>query len=71
MNVYLGVWNSLTAISADEAAARYGELNDEKSVEPEFDEHVYAFYSRLTKLFPDVEMIPEDELDACPWASGI
>jgi hypothetical protein len=71
MNFYLGVWNSPTAISDDEAAARYRELNDEKSVEPKFDEHVYAFYSRLTNLFPDVEMVPEDELDASPWASGI
>jgi hypothetical protein len=71
MSFYLGVWNSPTAISDDEGAVRYRELNDEKSVEPKFDEHVYAFYSRLTNLFPDVEMVPEDELDACPWASGI
>ena len=71
MSFYLGVWNSPTAISGDEAAARYRDLNDEKSFEPEFDEHVYAFYSRLTNLFPDVEMVPEDELDACPWASAI
>jgi hypothetical protein len=32
---------------------------------------VYAFYSRLINLFPDVERIPGGELDACPWASGI
>ena len=71
MNFYLGVWNSPTANSDEEAAARYRELSDEKSVQPEFDEQVYAFYSRLTSLYPEVEMVPEEELDACPWASGI
>jgi hypothetical protein len=71
MSFYLGVWNSPTAISDDEAATRYRELDDEKPIEPEFDEHVYAFCSDLANLFPDVEMVPEDELDACPWASGI
>lgn len=71
MSFYLGVWNSPTPISDDEAAARYRELNDEKSVEPEFDEHVYAFYSRLTSLYPEPEMVPDHELYACPWASGI
>ena len=53
MNFYLGVWNSPTAISDDEAAARYRELSDETSVEPEFDTSVYNFYCRLISLFPD------------------
>ena len=71
MNFYLGVWNSPTAISDDDAAARYRELSDEKSVEPEFDASVYNFYCSLISLFPEVETVPEDELDSCPWACGI
>jgi hypothetical protein len=71
MSFYLGVWNSPTAISDDEAAARYLVLSKERSVEPEFDERVYAFYCGLTGLYPEVEMVPEAELDACPWASGL
>ena len=71
MSFYLGVWNSPTAISDDQAAARYLVLSDEQSVESEFDERVYTFYCRLTGLYPEVEMVPEDELDACPWASGL
>ena len=71
MSFYLGLWNSPTAISDDEAAARYLVLSKERSVEPEFDERVYAFYCRLTGLYPEVEMVPEAELDACPWASGL
>jgi hypothetical protein len=71
MNFYLGVWNSPTVISDDEAAARYLALSDEKSVEPEFDASVYNFYCGLVSLFPEVETVPEDELDSCPWACGI
>lgn len=36
-----------------------------------FDGRVYAFYSSLTDRYPEIEMLPEDELDACPWACGI
>jgi hypothetical protein len=71
MSFYLGVWSSPAAISDNEAAARYASLNGEKSVEPEFDPHVYAFYCRLTTLYPEVELVPEDKLNACPWACGI
>jgi len=71
MTFYLGVWNSPTAISDGEAAARYLALSGEKSVEPEFDASVYNFYCDLISLFPEVETVPEDELDSCPWACGI
>jgi hypothetical protein len=71
MSFYLGVWNSPAPISDDEAAARYNALNDEKSRGPEFDARVYTFYCRLTSLYPEIEMVPEDELDSCPWASSI
>ena len=71
MSFYLAVWNSGTAISNDEAAARYLALRDEESVASEFDDQVYAFYSRLTSNYPEIEMVPEEELDACPWACGL
>lgn len=32
---------------------------------------MYGFYCRLTNLYPEVEMVPEDELDACRWACSI
>jgi hypothetical protein len=71
MSYYLGVWNSLTALSDSEAAARYLVLSGAKSAEREFDAHVYTFYCRLTSLYPEVEMVPEDELSSCPWACSI
>src|SRR5215470_8181354 len=71
MIVYLAVWNSPTAISDDEAAMRYVVLTSDKSAEREFDGRVYTFYCGLTSLYPEVEMVPEDELGSCPWACGI
>jgi hypothetical protein len=71
MSFYLGVWKSGRAISDDEAATQYLALRDEKSVESEFEQQVYAFYSQLTLHYPEVEMVAEDELDACPWACGL
>jgi len=71
MSYYLGVWNSPTAISDDEAATRYRVLSAEKSAEPEFDASVYTFYCGLTRLYPEIEMVPEDDLDSCPWACGL
>lgn len=71
MNFYLGVWNSPAALSDDEAAVRYLALSGEKSAEPEFDAQLYAFYCHLTSMYPEVEMVPEAELDACPWACGL
>jgi hypothetical protein len=71
VSFYLGVWKSPAPISDAEAAARYNALNNEKSGGTEFDGRVYAFYCRLTELYPEVEMVPEDELRSCPWASSI
>ena len=71
MIVYLAVWNSPTAISDDEAAMRYVVLTSDKSAEREFDGRVYTFYCGLTSLYPEVEMVPEDDLDSCPWACGL
>jgi len=71
MSFCLAVWNSLTAISDSDAAAQYLLLSSDKSVRSRFDGRVYAFYSSLTDRYPEIEMLPEDELDACPWACGI
>ena len=71
MSFYLGVWKSLTAISDDEAAGEYRVLSEGKSAPAGFDNQVYAFYSRLTDLYPEIDLLPEAELDASPWACAI
>jgi hypothetical protein len=67
---YLGVWACLTPISSEEAAHQYQLLKDVGS-ERRFDDKVYAFYSRLSSLYPEVETLSEEELDDSPWASSM
>ena len=67
---YLGVWACLTPISSEEAAHQYQLLKDVAS-ERRFDDRVYALYSRLIGLYPEVETLSEEELDDSPWASSM
>jgi hypothetical protein len=68
--LYFAVWNCLTPISSEEAAHQYQLLKDVGS-ERRFDDRVYAFYSRLIGLYPEVETLSEEELDDSPWACSI
>jgi hypothetical protein len=66
----LGVWKCLTPISDEEAAHQYRLLREVGS-ESRFDAEVYAFYSRLIGLYPEIDTLPEEELDDSPWASSM
>jgi hypothetical protein len=69
--LYLGVWNSLTPISDEEAARQYRLLREVESVPRRFNAEVYAFYSRLVSLYPEIDALPEDELGDSPWACSM
>jgi hypothetical protein len=56
-SVYFGVWNSLTPISDEEAARQYRLLRDVESTAHRFDAEVYAFYSRLISLYPEIDTL--------------
>jgi hypothetical protein len=64
------VWKCLTPISDEEAAHQYRLLREVGS-ESRFDAEVYAFYSRLIGLYPEIDTLPEEELDDSPWASSM
>lgn len=68
---YLGVWNSDAAISDGEAAELYVTLSDGSYVPAQFNAQVYAFYCRLVLCYPEIDLVPEHELDACPWACAL
>ena len=70
-NFYLGVWHSRTAVSDDEARRQYSLLGAATSPFREFDSLVYAFYFRLTELYPEIDMVPESDIDASPWACAM
>ena len=72
MSFHLGIWHTLTAISDDEAARLYGALSGGTKQPLGFDPQVYAFYFQLTDLYPEIDMVPDNEInDACPWACNI
>jgi len=68
--LYLAVRKSLTPISDEKGTHQYQLLKDVGS-ERRFDDKVYAFYSRLIGLYPEVETLSEDELDDSPWACSM
>ena len=70
-NFYLGVWRSDSAISAQDAAKRYAALAEGQDVPSGFQEAVYAFCSELTRHYPSIDMVLEEELDSCPWACAL
>ena len=34
----------------------------------ERDQAVEAFYTELTGRYPEIDTLPEDKLDSCPWS---
>ena len=70
---YLGVCKCLAPISDEEAAHQYRLLREVGS-ESRLDAEVYAFYSRLPSLYPEIDTLSEQELDdsprACSMSSG-
>ena len=69
MTHYLAVWGGRDALSNRDAAKYYAALQEGKAPQA-FDAAVYAFSSALTRHYPDLEMVPEEDLDASPWASA-
>jgi hypothetical protein len=64
----LAVWHSDRAISDKEAASLYAKLYEQKKIPIEQHIDVYAFYNELDARYPEINMIAEEELDACPWS---
>jgi hypothetical protein len=46
-------------------------LSEGENTTAEFSDQVYAFYSQLILCYPEIDLVPENELEACPWASAI
>ncbi|MBZ5575972.1 MAG: hypothetical protein LAP40_05370 [Acidobacteriia bacterium] len=68
---YLGLWESDHAISDKQAAKRFAELLEGRGVPSEFNGGVYAFCADLTAHYPEIDMVPEEDLESCPWACAM
>jgi hypothetical protein len=66
----LAVWKSVEGISSQEAANVYHGLIDGNR-HTKFDPDVYSFYVNLTAVYPELDLVPEEEFDSSPWAGAI
>ena len=62
------MWHSETDLSAKEASKLYLRLCKQESVPAEQHGHVAAFHSELCGRYPEIDTLPEEEVDTCPWS---
>ena len=69
MAFYLAIWSARDVLSNRDAAKYYAALLEGKAPQT-FDEAVYAFSCALSRHFPDLESIADEDLEESPWASA-
>jgi hypothetical protein len=67
---HCAVWIDGGVPSHKEAAKHYDALLDGK-VPQEFNRSVYAFFTDLTRRYPEPDELTDEDLDSCPWACGL
>ena len=69
-NYYLAVWGVGGEISPKEAAQQYAVFATQLPSR-RFDEGVYRFYCELTRHYPELEMMTDEEMESSPWACAL
>ena len=72
MSFDLAVLSAARPLTADEARDAYERLarGEEWSAVLPADERVAQFVSALSARWPDIDTLPESQLDASPWSNG-
>jgi hypothetical protein len=68
MSFDLAVWHSDTPLSANEAQSLYLKLCNQEWIPTEENAAVEAFYQELCRTYPEIDTLPEDQVDDCPWS---
>ncbi len=68
---YLAVWSADRGLSEDEAATEYAAFIAEAPRLGRFNYLAYWFYNEVVRRYPDIEMIPEEDLKSSPWACSL
>lgn len=75
-NYYLAVWGvggeiyQKDAAQQRDAAQQYAPFTTQLP-SGRFDEGVYRFYSELTRHYPEIEMMTDEEMESSPWACAL
>jgi hypothetical protein len=67
---YLAVWGVGGEISPKKAAQQYA-LFATQLPSGRFNEGVYRFYCELTRHYPELEMMTDEEMESSPWACAL
>jgi hypothetical protein len=72
MSFDLGVWYSYHPLTFDQAGTIYGQLCHSDlsalTIDSNTSRHIAAFMDDITRKYPSIEDLPEEELDDCPWS---
>ena len=68
MSFDLGVWHSDKALSVKEAGELYVKLCELEWTPTEESPAVNAFYKELCRAYPEIDTLPDDQVDDCPWS---
>src|ERR1017187_6406166 len=68
MSFDLGVWYSDEPLTDEDAGDLYVKLCEQRWIPVEESAAVDAFYAELTSRYPEIDSIPEEELENCPWS---
>jgi hypothetical protein len=68
MSFDLAVWRSETIPSDGEAGETYLLLCDDMCGGGPVEPGVEELYTELTRRYPEIDSVPEEEVDDCPWS---
>ena len=68
MSFDLGVWYGDRTWTVDEAGDLYVKLCEQTWIPTEEHASVQAFYEALCCAYPEIDTLPEAEVDECPWS---
>jgi hypothetical protein len=64
----LAVMHVDAPVDASQASVIYRELGEGKDTPPEPGTSIDSFYQELAARHPDLERLPDDEIDGSPWS---
>jgi hypothetical protein len=68
MSFDLAVWHSEAALSQKEALEVYRKLCKQEWIPTGQHPSIAAFYDDLCGRYPEIDTLPEAEVDSCPWS---